>query len=190
MRRSRAFFLTGALVVIALAIGLFLAMTHTPRDPQPRITNSSLHLTSSSFTGDTIPGKFTCDGAEISPELSWTSPPEGTQSFALIATDRNSIVHFVHWVVFNIPSDKRELPEGTPKQERLPDGTEQGKNNFDNFGYGGPCPPMKATHHYGFVLYALDSKLSLPPDTTAQQALQAMTGHVLARSELVAIYHR
>jgi len=190
VRRSRAFFLTGALVVIAVATALFLSMTHTPREPQPRITNASLHLASSGLTGDTIPSKFTCDGAEISPELSWTSPPEGTQSFALIATDRDSIVHFVHWVAYNVPSDKRELPEGTPKQKQLPDGTQQGKNNFDNFGYGGPCPPMKATHHYGFVLYALDSKLSLPPDATAKEALQAMIGHLLARAELVASYHR
>jgi hypothetical protein len=176
-------------VVVALAAGLFLATTHT-QEPQPKTTNSSLHLASSSLAGDTIPRKFTCDGAEISPELSWTSEPEGTQSFALIVTDRDSFAHFVHWVVYNIPSDKRELPEATPKQGQLPDGTRQGKNNFDNFGYGGPCPPMKATHHYGFVLYALDSQLSLPPGATAKQAFQAMMGHLLGRSELVTSYHR
>ena len=85
----------------------------------------SLELRSSSFVGDTIPNTYSSckDQDDISPELSWKSPPERTQSFALIAFDKDSPFgfKFTHWVLYDIPSDKRELPESTPKQEQLPD---------------------------------------------------------------------
>lgn len=191
MSRSRVFILWAGLVLtLALAASLFQCGAET-QEAQPQKTNSTLSLTSSSLSGETIPSKFTCDGEETSPELSWTSPPAGTQSFALIVTDKDSsFVHFVHWVVYDLPADKRELPEGIPKQDQLPDGSRQGKTDFDKVGYGGPCPHWKSTHHYGFVLYALDSKLGLPGGATAKQTMKAMNGHILAKAELVGSYHR
>jgi len=149
---------------------------------------ASLELTSSGFSGDMIPRRYSsCDHQDgASPELSWSAPPEHTQSFALIVFDKDSPFgfKFTHWVLYDFPSDKRELPENTPKQGQLPDGSRQGKNDYDRIGYVGPCPP-RGTHHYVFDLYALDTKLNLPAGTSKKQVVKAMNGHVLARGELV-----
>lgn len=157
----------------------------------------SLELRSSSFVGDAIPSKYQgapencpCNGKDISPELSWTSPPGGTQSFALIVTDKDSPLwfNFVHWVLYDLPADKRELPEDIAKQGQLPDGSRQGQNGFDKIGYAGPCPPGHSPHRYLFDLYALNTKLNLPPGVSKKQVVRAMAGHVLASSELVGTY--
>jgi Raf kinase inhibitor-like YbhB/YbcL family protein len=149
---------------------------------------ASLELKSSSFVGNTIPPKYSsCGGNDgISPELSWSTPPEKTQSFALIVFDKDSPFgfKFTHWVLYDIPSDKRELTEDVPKQEQLPDGAHQGLNDYDRVGYVGPCPPH-GTHHYVFTVYALDTKLGLPPRASKKQVLKAMKGHVLATGELI-----
>jgi Raf kinase inhibitor-like YbhB/YbcL family protein len=149
----------------------------------------SMELRSSSFTADTIPNKCSsCKGEDdISPELLWNAPPERTQSFALIVTDKDSPFgfNFVHWVLYNIPSDKRELQEGIAKQEQLPDGSRQGHNDYDRFGYVGPCPPGHSAHRYVFDLYALDTKLGLPSGASKKQVVKAMRGHILASGELV-----
>jgi Raf kinase inhibitor-like YbhB/YbcL family protein len=149
----------------------------------------SLELRSSSFTADTIPNRYSsCKGEDdISPELSWKAPPERTQSFALIVTDNDSPFgfNFVHWVLYDIPSDKRELQEGITKQEQLPDGSRQGHNDDDKIGYMGPCPPGHSAHRYVFDLYALDTKLNLPPGASKKQVVKAMKGHILASGELV-----
>jgi Raf kinase inhibitor-like YbhB/YbcL family protein len=148
----------------------------------------SLDLKSSSFSGDAIPRTCSsCDHQDgASPELSWSAPPEHTQSFTLVVFDKDSPFgfKFTHWVLYDIPPDKLELPENTPRQEQLPDGSRQGHNDYDKIGYVGPCPP-RGTHHYVFTLYALDTKLNLPPGASKKQVLKAMNGHVLASGELV-----
>jgi len=151
----------------------------------------TLELTSSSFRGGEIQKKFTCDDADTSPELAWAAPPAGTQSFALIVVDRDALLgSFVHWVLYDLPAEKRELPEGLPKQERLPDGSRQGRNDFDKTGYGGPCPPGTSAHRYVFALYALDSRLNLPAGATRRQVENALKGHILAHGELIGGYQR
>lgn len=149
----------------------------------------SLELVSASFSGDTIPkSSSSCNGQDgASPELSWKAPPEGTQSFALIVTDKDSPLgfNFVHWVLYDIPPDKRELPEGVARLEQLPDGSRQGHNDYDRIGYVGPCPPRHALHRYIFELYALDTKLNLQPKASKKQVVKALKGHVLALGELV-----
>jgi Raf kinase inhibitor-like YbhB/YbcL family protein len=149
---------------------------------------ASLELRSNSFSGDTIPRTCSsCDHKDgASPELSWSAPPERTQSFALIVFDKDSPFgfKFTHWALYDIPSDKRELQENIPKEEQLPDGSRQGKNDYDRIGYVGPCPP-RGTHRYVFTLYALDTKLNLPPGASKKQVVNAMNGHVLASGELV-----
>jgi Raf kinase inhibitor-like YbhB/YbcL family protein len=151
-----------------------------------------LELRSNSFAGDTIPNMYSsCKGQDdISAELSWNAPPDRTQSFALIVIDQDSPFgfKFTHWVLYDIPSDKRELPENTPKQEHAPDGSRQGHNDYDGIGYVGPCPPGHSAHHYVFDLYALDTKLNLPPGASKKQVLKAMKEHVLASGELVGRY--
>jgi len=149
----------------------------------------SLELKSSSFSDDAIPQKYSsCGGQDgTSPELAWSSPPEHTQSFALIVFDKDSPFgfKFTHWVLYDMPSDKRELAEDVAKQEQLPDGSHQGLNDYERIGYVGPCPPGHSTHHYVFDLYALDTNLNLPPRASKKQVLKAVKGHILASGELV-----
>jgi Raf kinase inhibitor-like YbhB/YbcL family protein len=148
-----------------------------------------LELTSSSFQ-DSIPKAFTCDGDDSSPALAWDAPPAATQSLALTVVDidapRGS---FVHWVLFNLPAQTRELRQGFPTQDQLPDGSRQGKTDFDKISYGGPCPPS-GTHRYVFSIYALDTKPNLPAGVTRERLEKAIAGHVLAHGELTGRYHR
>ncbi|MFQ5751652.1 MAG: YbhB/YbcL family Raf kinase inhibitor-like protein, partial [bacterium] len=108
-----------------------------------------IKITSKAFEeGGMIPDKYTCDGADISPPLKWESIPDSTRSLALISDDPDAPMGtWVHWVVYNLPATKRELPENVPPRETLADGTKQGKNDFGKIGYGGPCPPG-GTHRY------------------------------------------
>jgi Raf kinase inhibitor-like YbhB/YbcL family protein len=154
----------------------------------------SLELKSASFVDGTIPKKSSsCDGeSSVSPALKWSAPPAGTQSFALIAIDRDSPfgVRFVHWVLFDLPPETRELPEGIAKQRQLPDGSRQGLNGYDKTGYVGPCPPGHSPHRYVFNLYALDRKLNLPGDVSKEDLVKAVDGHVLGWGEVVGRFGR
>ena len=138
-----------------------------------------------------IPVKYTCDGADLSPPLQWSDPPNKTRSFALIADDPDAPVGtWVHWVLYGIPATVRELPEGVPAQDTIPGIGTQGVNDFRKVGYGGPCPPRGPGHRYFFRLYALDSELTLPLRKTKQDLLKAIEGHVLGRVELMGWYMR
>ncbi len=141
-------------------------------------------LTSSGFKqGDSIPSKYTCDGEDVSPQLSWGTTPAGTKTIALIVDDPDASGGiFTHWVLFNLPSNKTGLPEGVPKLDKLGGGSIQGKNDFGRNGYNGPCPPKR--HTYRFIVYALDVDLNLKPGATRQEVLKAMEGHVLVKTEL------
>jgi len=149
-------------------------------------------LTSSDFqNGGDIPQKFTCKGADVSPELSWTNPPTGTRSFTLIADDPDAPAGtWTHWVLFDLPAQTSTLPEGVAKVDEVPDGGRQGRNDFRKIGYGGPCPPPGKPHRYFFKLYALDKALNLKPGASKQEVEQAMQGHVLGQAELVGRFRR
>lgn len=139
--------------------------------------------------GGMIPGKYTCDGADVSPPLEWSKVPDGTKTFALIGDDPDAPMGtWVHWVIFNIPGDLRELSEGIPTLDTLENGTRQGTNDFWKTGYGGPCPP-RGTHRYYFKLYALDTELDIGR-TTKKELLRAMDGHILAEGRLMGKYKR
>jgi len=150
-----------------------------------------MNIESNAFkNGGMIPAKYTCDGADISPSLTWDKIPDGTKSLALICDDPDAPMGtWVHWVYYNIPTDIKGLPEGVVPEERPATGGIQGINDFRNPGYGGPCPPG-GTHRYYFRLYALDTLLDLPPGTTKKRLLKAMEGHVLEKTEFMAKYQR
>lgn len=151
-----------------------------------------MKISSAAFAGgEMIPKKFTCDGPDASPKLNWTEPPAKTQSFALVVDDPDAPAGtWVHWVLFDLPADARELPEGVPKQEQLANGARQGRNDFGKVGYGGPCPPPGNPHRYFFKLYALDAKLNLKAGATKAEAEGAMRGHILAHAEMIGKYGR
>jgi hypothetical protein len=140
--------------------------------------------------GEFIPAKYTCDGANISPPLVWTNPPENTKSFALICNDPDApIGDWVHWILINIPPDARELKEESSSKHSLPKFTVEGFNDFRKNNYGGPCPPS-GTHRYFFKLYALDTLLQLKGSTTKKQLLDAMKEDILAEATLMGKYKR
>jgi len=149
-------------------------------------------ISSSSFSnGADIPQKYTCDGADSSPALSWTQPPAGTQTFALIANDPDAPVgDWTHWVLFDLPGSATSLPEGVAKTGEIPGGGRQGLNDFRKAGYGGPCPPPGKPHRYFFRLYALDRALGLNPGGSRAQVEAAMKGHILGQAEWMGKYHR
>jgi hypothetical protein len=152
----------------------------------------TIELTSTSFQpGATIPKQYTGDGADRSPLLRWSEPPSGTKSLALICDDPDAPRGtWVHWVLFNLPAQARELEEGVPTTETLGNGAKQEKNDFGNIGYGGPAPPKGKPHRYFFKLYALDTALDLPPGATKAQLVNAMKGHILADGQLMGTYGR
>jgi len=141
--------------------------------------------------GGEIPKKFTCDGADVSPELHWTSPPAATQSVALIADDPDAPAGtWTHWVLFDLPAETTSLAENVAKVDEVPTGGRQGRNDFRKIGYGGPCPPPGKPHRYFFKLYALDKRLNLKPGASKREVEQAMQGHILATTELMGRYQR
>jgi Raf kinase inhibitor-like YbhB/YbcL family protein len=152
----------------------------------------SLTLSSPSFSnGGDIAKQFTCDGADLSPQLSWNEPPAGTKTFALLADDPDAPVgNWNHWTAWNLPPTLRSLPEGVPKTQHLSDGTDQGINDFHKPGYDGPCPPAGKPHRYYFKLFALDSKLDLKPKAGKHDLERAMKGHILAQAEWMGRYKR
>ena len=150
-----------------------------------------IQITSSAFTdGGLIPSKYTCDGADISPPLKWDAVPEATQSIALICDDPDAPMGtWVHWVLYDLPPQTKELSENFPEDETLPDGTRQGVSDFGKTGYGGPCPPG-GTHRYYFKIYALDKKLDIAPIADKGALLKAMKDHILAQGQLMGKYKR
>ncbi len=147
----------------------------------------SFSLISSAFAeGGPIPGRLTCDGENVSPDLTWSDAPEGSQALALVVTDPDAR-DFVHWIAYDLTgTPSGGLPAAVSAS---PDAPPQGTNSFGKTGYGGPCPPS-GTHRYVFVLHALDAPLELSGAPRIDELEAAMAGHVLARATLTGTYHR
>jgi Raf kinase inhibitor-like YbhB/YbcL family protein len=150
-----------------------------------------MEIRSSEFKeGSSIPSKYTCDNIDVSPPLEWSQVPAGVKTFALICDDPDAPgATWVHWVIFNIPGNLRELSGNIPATETLKNGAKQGKNDFGKTGYGGPCPPG-GTHRYYFKLYALDRDLDSKPGITKKDLLKAIEGHILDEVHLMGRYRK
>src|SRR5205809_1017624 len=135
----------------------------------------TMDLKSSAFqSGAEIPRKYTCDANDVAPSLSWDKAPAGTKAFALIADDPDAPVGtWVHWVIYDLLVDIKELAEGIATSETLANEAKQGINDFRKVGYGGPCPPPGLPHRYFFKLYVLDAPTNLKPRATKQQLRDA-----------------
>lgn len=155
----------------------------------------SLTLTSTVFKHqEEIPSKYTCEGRDVSPPLSWSGVPERTKSLVLIVDDPDAPdpkaprMTWVHWVLYNLPPSSTGLPEGVAPAN-LPPGTREGLNDWKRTGYGGPCPPI-GRHRYFHKLYALDVVLPDLGKPTKAELEKAMQGHVLAGAELIGTYQK
>ncbi|HEY6248428.1 MAG TPA: YbhB/YbcL family Raf kinase inhibitor-like protein [Candidatus Angelobacter sp.] len=149
-------------------------------------------LTSSAFSaGADIPRRFTCQGDDDSPELTWKNAPKATKSFALIVNDPDAprAGGFTHWVVYNLPATVNHLERAYYRYIKSAPLGVQGRNDFGELGYRGPCPPS-GTHRYYFYLYALDAELNLKPDLTKDELEVTIKGHVLEKAELMGKYKK
>lgn len=155
----------------------------------------SLSITSPAFApGSDIPKRYTCDGADVSPTIEWSGVPPQAKTLVLIVDDPDAPdpaaprMTWVHWLLYNIPTGATGLPEAVAAQA-LPHGTQQGLNDWNRTGYGGPCPPI-GRHRYFHKLYALDVELPDLATPTKVQLERAMQGHVIDQAELIGTYQR
>ena len=179
---------------LLLAAAAAHAQAPAQQPPRPAMT-----LTTPAWPdGDPIPVKYTQAGEQVSPALNWTNTPPGTQSFVLHMLDpdvaRNKTTDTqVHWLVWNIPATATGLPEGVPKGETLADGSRQ--ISASGPVYRGPgAPATGPVHHYTFEIYALDTKIDVPPSTdafeTRANVMKAMQGHILGKAVYVGLFRR
>ncbi len=139
--------------------------------------------------GELIPALYTVDGEDISPPLEWVCDFE-VETFALICEDPDAPVgNWIHWVIYNIPGDQRELDEGIPTDPELGNGTIQGSNGWGSIGYRGPAPPS-GKHRYFFTLYALEGHLHLAPGATAEELREAIEGNIIQQVRFMGEYSR
>jgi hypothetical protein len=151
-----------------------------------------MRLTSSAFRqGERIPARYTCEGEDVSPEISWENPPANTAAFALILHDPDAprANGFTHWLLYNIPAGVAQIPENVPEGPRVSGLGMQGRNDAGKIGYTGPCPPS-GSHRYFMRLFALQKELDLAPAATAQEVLSALHENVIEQAELMGTYEK
>jgi Raf kinase inhibitor-like YbhB/YbcL family protein len=177
--------LVGALAVVATTLAA--------QGPAVTITVESPVLEAN----QPIPRDYTADGRNMSPPLTWSNLPAGTKELALVCEDPDAgnPPPFVHWVIYKIPATASGVPENVPFDPEVPMpssivGAIQGVSGFRRPIYRGPAPPPGKTHHYHFVVYAIDAALDLEPGLTRADLLAAIQGHVIGQGELVATYER
>lgn len=162
-------------VLLASCISV-VAMAATPFRIQSKVFHE----------GEMIPGKFTCDGDNHSPPLTWSGPPVGTKSLALVVDDPDAPGGvFTHWMVWGIPLDTKAVGDN-----EAPRGARQGRNDFHRVGWNGPCPPPGGAHRYRFRLLALDFLPEIGIGSDRVTVDHALAGHVLAETVLTGRYAR
>ncbi|GAB6143397.1 YbhB/YbcL family Raf kinase inhibitor-like protein [Desulfocicer niacini] len=153
---------------------------------------TKMQLKSDAFKHDTLmPSRFTGEGEDVSPALSWEDPPEGTRAFAVICHDPDAPLvsstgtyGFVHWVLYNIPGDVTHLDEGTPLYTN-------GITDFGQTGYNGPMPPNgHGVHNYYFWVLALNKAVELEPGLNLWQLLAKIEPHLIGMNRLMGRYKR
>ena len=178
--------------VLAAALAVLYLRGRSPEpvvpsaDLPPILNNSNMLIASAAFErNSSIPKKYTCDGENVNPPLTFSGVPENAKSLALIMDDPDAPRGtWVHWTMWNIDPSTINITVGY-----VPAGAVEGATSSGKSGYGGPCPPS-GTHHYYFKLYALDTTLNLNKSLEKQGLESAMEGHVLGQAELVGLYSR
>lgn len=172
---------------VATALGLgFFACTNATIVPAtaPGVALESIAVTSKSFpSGGSIPIDCTCDGKNQSPEVTWSSPPEGTKALVVTLDDVEASSGLgTRWVVMDVKPEVRALAEGVDVSTV---GARLALSDGNEAVYRGPCPPRHEGHHYALRVLALDRPLALPETSDRDHVNAAMTGHVLGSGELV-----
>jgi Raf kinase inhibitor-like YbhB/YbcL family protein len=155
----------------------------------------TLQLQSSAFAlGGTMPADYTCDGADLSPPLSWIGEPPGTTAFTLVEQDLDTPTTgepFTLWLIYNMPSRVKLLDAGIPAKLVLTNGGQQGHNDQQTVGYLGPCPNHgDPPHHYSLELFAQDAFVTLETGATIDAVRQALSGHTVGQAQLVVTFQR
>ena len=180
--------LAAAVILVILIVSGGFYILQRPSAPAPTTTpaptQKAMRLRSSDFEHNgRVPPKSTCDGANISPQLSWEDVPEETKSFALSMVDLDTPMgRFIHWLVYDIPKDARSIGQG-----EVPEGSKQVQNDFGEKEYGGPCPPS-GTHRYVFTIYALDTSHLEGVDENKGDFFRLVKEHTITQAELIGLY--
>lgn len=178
-------------VVLIILIGILGFVYYMKTKPPHQVASTptvskkgTMKLTSPAFENNQqIPAKYTCDESNVNPPLMISDVPENAKSLVLTIEDPDAPSKtWVHWVLYNINTKITEIPENT-----VPDGADQGMNDFGKPGYGGPCPPS-GTHRYIFTLYALENKLFIEGDPTIDILQKYMKDHIINQSQLIGLY--
>ena len=178
--------------VLAAALAVLYLRGRSPEpvvpsaDLPPILNNSNMLIASAAFErNSSIPKKYTCDGENVNPPLTFSGVPENAKSLALIMDDPDAPRGtWVHWTMWNIDPSTINITV-----DSVPAGAVEGTTSSGKSVYGGPCPPS-GTHHYYFKLYALDTILDLNKSSEKQEIESAIEGHVLGQAELVGLYSR
>lgn len=169
------------------AFSVFLANNADAAESKNALSVSSTAIS----PGAAIDKKFTGDGADVSPPLSWSAGPAATKSYAISCEDPDApLGTWWHWILFNITPQTHQVSENVPKVAKLAGGVTQGANDFGKPGYNGPSPPPGKVHHYVFKVMALDTVLNLKPNCDKDAFKKALNAHILAEGQLVGTYKR
>ncbi len=173
--------------VLLVATGACEQQNHPAPTAPAGKSLSSITVTSRSFVRNgQIPVDLTCDGKDLSPQLTWSSPPDGTKSLVIVVDDPDaSLAVFTHWLVFGLPPTEVSLPEGIDPATL---GAKVAQNDFHNVRYDGPCPPRGEIHRYQFKIFATDDVAPLTESATRTDIDEALSGHVLGVGSLIGLF--
>jgi Raf kinase inhibitor-like YbhB/YbcL family protein len=186
--------LTLLLATLALTVLAMGCSSDDDDDPTPAVLTSvpAMTVTSNAFeAGGQIPIDYSCDGRNVSPQVTWSGAPADTRAFVLLLTDPDAPSgNFDHWVVYDIKPEVTKLSEAASGTDQLSAVAIEGKNGRGDAGYTGPCPPKGSEHGYHFTVYALSRPLALDRGQSRQEVEESMAGKVIARGELVGRFGR
>jgi Raf kinase inhibitor-like YbhB/YbcL family protein len=181
MRKIMAFLI----VVVFIMVGCGDSGTANPKVAAMKIKSFSFD------EGQPIPVESTCDGSDISPQISWGGVPMDCASLALICQDPDAPSGvFTHWIVYDIKPVTPRLLQGQPKKEEIVGEARQGMNDFDKMGWNGPCPPAGKPHKYVFTVYALDARIGFAKTPKYPDFEKAIKGHVIGKAQMTGTYQK
>lgn len=155
------------------------------KDILSKVKEGKMKITTDFEHNGNIPSKYTCDGDDLAPVLTVSDVPKEAQELVLIVDDPDAPMGtWVHWVVYNIPPETKEI-----NYKNLPADAKQGKTDFGRIGWGGPCPP-NGTHRYFFKLYAINKKLDLVEGATKSQVEKEIKDNIVEKAEIIGLYKR